>query len=360
MNKRTFKPNWAVAPGSIIDEHREAANMTQADLAERMGYSFKHVNRVIGGHDAVTPEFALKLESVFDMPAHVWLNIEAKYQEHLARKKEDQEIEGELHCLKTIPHRAMVKLGYVEDAKGVDMVRALRSFFSVASLSLLPDVWREVNANYRKSKSFESHQYALLAWLTQGLRLAANEDIAPFDKAGLKASLISIKKLSCLEGVSFEKPLKEKLAQHGVVLIFVPAPPGAHVSGATRWIRKDAALIQLSLRHKSDDQLWFTLFHELGHILLHSKKTQFIDFDKRDVRCDLETEADEFASNTLIDQSALSTFVNEGGFTADSIRSFARTQNVSPGIVVGRLQRLGHVPFGSQLNKLKQRFEFAN
>ncbi|MBK6514442.1 MAG: hypothetical protein IPG04_10075 [Polyangiaceae bacterium] len=48
------------------------------------------------------------------------------------------------------------------------------------------------------------------------------------------------------------------------------------MSGLARWLHKDQALIQLSLRHKTADHLWFS-FHEAGHILLHGKKTIFID-----------------------------------------------------------------------------------
>ena len=50
-----------------------------------------------------------------------------------------------------------------------------------------------------------------------------------------------------------------------------------HVSGAASWIAPDKAMIQLSCRYKSDDQFWFTFFHECGHILLHGKKEGFLE-----------------------------------------------------------------------------------
>ena len=53
--------------------------------------------------------------------------------------------------------------------------------------------------------------------------------------------------------------------------------PKTCVSGATRWVGSDKAIIQLSLRYKTNDHLWFTFFHEAGHILLHGKKELFIE-----------------------------------------------------------------------------------
>ena len=89
----------------------------------------------------------------------------------------------------------------------------------------------------------------------------------------------------------------------GVAVVFVPAPPGCRVSGATQWLSPDRALIALSLRHKTSDHLWFTLFHEAGHILKHGKKATFVDgLDA--VHEEHETEADRFAADQLIPPAA--------------------------------------------------------
>ena len=85
----------------------------------------------------------------------------------------------------------------------------------------------------------------------------------------------------------------------GVAVVFVPAPPGCRVSGANQWLSPIRALIALSLRHKSNDHLWFTLFHEAGHILKHGKKATIVDgLDGVDEVH--EAEADRFAADQLI------------------------------------------------------------
>jgi HTH-type transcriptional regulator/antitoxin HigA len=354
-----FAPNYAISPGEVLDEHREAAGLTQAELSQRLGFSVKHVNRMLAGQEPVTPETALKLESVFGLNAGVWLGLEARHQEHVARKAELQRLNAEAKWLAEIPHRSLVKLGWIpEQVRGTDLVRALRSFFGVGSLDYLPSVWADVQAAYRKSEVFKSHEWAMLAWLAKGEQEAEGVQVQPHDASGLRAALPDIKCLSRMKGDSFFEPLTELCAQFGVALIFVPAPQGARVCGATRWLDKDRALVQLSLRYKTNDQLWFTLFHELGHVLLHGKREQFIDFERM---CDdnaSEKEANEFASRQLVNPHELSHFISAGDFGFEAVRSFAEQQCVAAGIVVGQLQFRGAIPYGSALSKLKVSFDF--
>lgn len=360
MNSRNaYLPDHAVSPGDVLDEHREAIGLTQAELAQRIGFSPKHVNRLLAGLEPVTPETALKLEAVFGLPAHVWLALEARYREHLARQAEQVSLAAELPWLDKLPHRALAKLGWIPQRLGdVELVRALRAFFCVGSLNYLPDVWGTVQAAYRKAEAFQSHEWALLAWLAQGEREAERLDCHPFDATGLRAALPQLKAMSCLPGVEFVEPLVQRCAELGVALAFVPAPDGARVCGATRWLSKNKVLVQLSLRYKTDDQLWFTLFHELGHVLLHGKRSQFIDFEKaHDVNAQ-EREANEFAASQLVAPDALTQLIAAADFRIATVQAFARQQGVAPGIVAGQLQHRRAVPFRHPLSTLKTSFRW--
>jgi len=62
-----------------------------------------------------------------------------------------------------------------------------------------------------------------------------------------------------------------------VAVAFVPELPKSRASGATRWLSASKALVQLSLRYKTNDHLWFTFFHEAAHILLHGKRLIFLE-----------------------------------------------------------------------------------
>jgi len=147
----------------------------------------------------------------------------------------------------------------------------------------------------------------------------------------------------------------ELCAQAGVAVSFVPPVKGMSVYGATRWLTPQKALILLSLRGKYEDLLWFTFFHEAGHILLHGKKEVFIEGN--DIEDQLETEADSFASTFLIPSREWKKLIFDNYQTKALIKSFAGNIGISPAIVVGRLQHEKLLPY-THMNDLRRRFVF--
>jgi Zn-dependent peptidase ImmA (M78 family) len=116
------------------------------------------------------------------------------------------------------------------------------------------------------------------------------------------------------------------------------------------------------LRGKSDDHLWFTFFHEAGHILLHGKKEVYIEAQEGGYQetkgISKEKEADLFAQEILIPKEAYKNFINGNDFSPDRILRFGELIGIAPGIIVGRLQHENIISF-SQGNKLKKRFRFS-
>jgi HTH-type transcriptional regulator/antitoxin HigA len=133
------------------------------------------------------------------------------------------------------------------------------------------------------------------------------------------------------------------------------------LSGVSRWLTPRKALIQQTCRHMADDHFWFTLFHEAAHILLHSRKTVFVE-GKKDVSGTTaeEDEANSWAANFLIPRSAMAQFIAAGEFSLGSVRRFAREQEIAPGIVVGQLQKAGAVGWNSFLGQLKVRYQWKD
>jgi len=153
--------------------------------------------------------------------------------------------------------------------------------------------------------------------------------------------------------VKFLPELVTKCAKAGVAVVFAPAPKGCPVSGATKWLSANKALIMLSVRGKTDDKLWFTFFHEAGHLLKHGKRLIFLDILGEDgLNPEEEEQANVFARDFLIDAASYRKFCAVGLFTEAEIRAFARREGVSPGIVLGRLQ-FDHCLGWDRLNKLK-------
>ena len=80
-----YEPDYAVPPGETLAEVLEDRGMSQAELARRTGMSAKHINSILKGSASITPDTALKLERVLNIPARIWNALEANYQGHLSR-----------------------------------------------------------------------------------------------------------------------------------------------------------------------------------------------------------------------------------------------------------------------------------
>ena len=100
----------------------------------------------------------------------------------------------------------------------------------------------------------------------------------------------------------------------GVALVLTPEFAGTHLSGAARWLAPDKAILQLSLRHKTDDHFWFTFFHEARHLLAR-KRVDHVDGVAQYVEVgEDEDEADRFSRDMLIPPNAYEGFLSDGTF----------------------------------------------
>ncbi|MDB9535667.1 HigA family addiction module antitoxin [Dolichospermum planctonicum CS-1226] len=95
-----YNPDYVSHPGDTLLEVLEDRGMTQAELAERTGRPKKTINEIIKGKAAITPETALQLERVFNIPASFWNNRERHYREFLAQKEEKKRLAKQVPWLK--------------------------------------------------------------------------------------------------------------------------------------------------------------------------------------------------------------------------------------------------------------------
>ena len=153
----------------------------------------------------------------------------------------------------------------------------------------------------------------------------------------------------------FLPALRELCTAAGVAVAIVRAPQGCRASGATRFISPDRALLLLSFRYLSDDQFWFTFFHEAGHLLLHGHDNVFVE--GLDVQSEKqEREASDFAERVLIPAEFRDEFL---GLPPEmrAIMRFAKKIGIAPGIVVGQLQHYQRIR-RNHFNGLKRRFQW--
>lgn len=345
-------PDIAIPPGELLKETLDAFSMTQVELAARMGRPTTIVNEIIKGKKSITPDTAIQLEHVLGTPAHIWIGLERDFQLIKAKLDERDRLTRQVTLLRKYPVAAMVKEGWIERLTiEVRKVRELLRFFGVASLDEVKVVHA---AAFRKARGKQASPEALAAWMRQGELQAEKVPTQPFDAASLKKSLPVFRAMTCESPEKFEPEVRERCAQCGVAWVVVPHLPKTHVNGAVWW-EGDHYVVEMSLRFKWNDVFWFTFFHELGHVLLHGKRSVFIDLEGAGSDSN-EDEANEFAANVLISKREYTGLVRAGRFTWNRVREFARNNHVHPGIVVGRLQNDGHIG-RDRLNGLRERFK---
>jgi HTH-type transcriptional regulator/antitoxin HigA len=353
-----FLPDWASPPGETLADLLEERSMTQTELAERLGVSLKHVNRVIKGAATVSAELALGLEKVFGASATFWMTREAQYQADKARLEQRREFAGALEWARQFPIAELRKRGLLpKTADRGELVEQLLGFLGLAH----PAQWRDPQVAYRKSQKFESDTFALAAWLREGELQATGIPCKPYDEDEFLHALQDVRGLTRLDPEKWWPALQERCAEAGVAVVVVDAYARAKANGATWWLSPDKALIQLSLRYRWEDIFWFSFFHEAGHVVLHRKKDVFVELGPKDRSTDpqeqqLENEADRFASRTLIPAPHDRRL---GTLTLEQVPAFARALGISPAIVVGRLQHDQLLPW-NQGNHHRKRLQFAD
>jgi len=355
--------DYTVSPGDVLEDFLDSREISKHDFATRCGRSAKFISEIISGKAPLNEETALQFGIVLNTDPQMWLNLESAYRLKLARHKAEEELKSSKTWLKGFPLRDMQKFGLLKPQDNtVDATRSVLQFFGAASTSALDNVFSrqvETAAAFRRSKSFTAHPQAVMAWLQWGELLARDNPVSEYSHSKFRTALKTIRSLTQASPDVIQERVSALCAEAGVWLFFTPELKGTCLSGATRWLG-DSPIIQLSLRHKTDDHLWFTFFHEAGHVLLHGKKALFIDEPKAVHRDEREDEADDFAKDMLIERSYWNEFIEKKDFSADSIKRFADRCGIAPGIVLGRLQFEKFVPFPTKLNFLKQSFVWAD
>jgi addiction module HigA family antidote len=354
--RTTWQHDWAVAPGETLLEALQDRGLSQSDLARRMGRPIKTINEIVNGKAAITPDTAIQLELALGITAAFWTNLEANYRAQLARARSEKDLAAHASWASAFPMNDLLKHGLIEAGTSkAGKVASLLSYFRVSTPDAWETQWSAASASYRSSPAFVSSPHASAAWLRWGEIVADDIQTDPFDPERFREVLREIRGMTRRDFPLARKRIEALCASAGVALVITPELSGTHLSAAARWLAPDKAIIQLSLRHKTDDHFWFSFFHEAGH-LLGRKRADHIDADGPGQIPQMdpdEEKADRFARETLLPAEDYAAFVDAGSFTEEAVRDFAKQQGIAPGIVVGRLQREELLP-PSHLNDLKK------
>ena len=350
--------DYAIHPGETLYELLEDRNMSQKQLASRVGFSPKQISEIVNGKASITAKLANALETVFGVSAQYWLNLQNNYELERASSnnpvtEEEYEIlkrmEGVLKWFRGI---GLIKAGLKKDAQ----VLFLRSFLSVVNLTVIPKV--ATNMAFRKQNT-DVNIYVMFAWIKACETLVSEEPAKQsLNNERLRQQLGQIKALMHDDiSVAIEK-LKVLFAECGIRFNVVQHVTGAPVYGFIEKSKQNDIVLHLTIRGAYADLFWFTLFHEIGHILNGDidDRGRFIDFEATNSH--EENLANEFAKNCLIDPDEYRSFIAKGDFSLSEIEALAEQESVFVGIIIGRLQHERHIGY-NQYNNYKRKYKWG-
>ena len=343
-------------PGIILAKMLKDINMNQKELAIRVGMSEKHISTVINGSKDISLDFSKKLEYVFNnVDSGYFYNLQLKYDEVKQRQEEENGItENEKNILKQLkePIDYIIDRGQdfiSETMTEVEKIIGLRKFLKVSNLELIPLASNQTA--FRKNKNTTVNQYILSMWIqiceyyTSKIECNSSLDIEL-----LKTKLMDIKKLMHKNINEARNSLQKILLDCGIIFDIVQNFKGAPAQGFIKNENNNKILMCITIRGKRADSFWFTVFHEIGHIV--NGDVESVKVDTYSDNNDKERKANEFASNLVMNQNDYQKFINAGDYTLASIKQFSRQQDVPHYMTIGRMQKDGIIEYSQYNNEI--------
>lgn len=341
-----------IHPGETIADILEARGITQAELASRAGVSPAYVSSVIAGKKGISANFAMGLEYALGVPKSFWLNLQANYEAELLEINEEQTITDEERTaredlkdiVKYLRQQGMLPTGEKKD----DSILSLRKVLQISNISNLKE---SIPAGaFRMAANTTVNPNVLGAWIRL-CQLARSDKTIPtkFDKKYTNDLIFEIKSIMCQKNANIQKDLKTIMEKYGIDFSVAKNFRGAPVQGYISQKSDGIYQMVLTIRGAFADIFWFSLFHEIGHIVNGDigKNLIFLD-DGSDY--DKELAADLFASNMLLSPESYNMFIQKQDFSIEAICKYAKSQNVMPYIVIGRLQKEKYLDYRTYSN----------
>lgn len=355
MMKEHSTPDWFSKPGDSIRAVMQRRGIDAHNLADLFEDGMARVRALLDGSAAIQEDDAVKLSSALGANPKFWLTRQENFDAAVSRAVDRIRESEEDDLVLSIPAPGLKPRGRMTDDRKVEEIRRRLVYFNVPTVSTWESRYGRVvrDTDFRKSLTYSSKDEDTLLWLRRGELESDMINTRPFNPGNLQERLEAIRKLSRVRHPqSFLPKLRALCAEAGVALVIVKPPGGCKASGAARMVDPDKAMILLSFRYRTDDQFWFTVFHEIGHLLLHKAHT-FLDGDETPFD-DKEEEANEFAESCIIPELRASEFERLQA-DKDSVLRFSVSIGVAPGLTVGQMQHREMIP-RNKLNYLKRRW----
>lgn len=332
-------------PGVYIKETLEAMEMTAREFSARTGISERTLSAIINGNGDITFDIAYKLSLYFDNSVNYWTNLQNQYNLYTYEIEKEKELEEEWNLIKGVK-KYLLEGNYISDEDGkTEIICKCRQVVGVNSLLLLKKEDSFVCLKEQHTKN-EADCFFQNFWIALALNEARKKDVNPFSKSLLISSLTEIRNMTIQNPTVFYPKLQKIFDNCGISFVLLPYLSKSNIYGATKWFSKDNVMLAISNRGEKADLFWFTLFHEISHVLMEHRRETLINMKGSE-----DEEADRMASEMLIPQKEWDKFTSCKIYTKESINEFAKEIGIHPCIVLGRLHKEKKVPY-DRFNKI--------
>ncbi len=330
----------AFHPGYYIKEIIDDSGLSQKDFAARLDTTAKNLSILVRGEQSLSIDIAMKLARMLGTSIEYWLNLQKSYDALIAEFESEKELEYERRIFAYFDYIYFRENFGLPDLprKTNEQIKNLREFLNVASLSVFtkPSMavsFRSVAGNMKEANTTKANAMVQIA-----INKALEIDAPKYDKKKFEVAVDYALTLTT-DHNNFYPLLKEAFIQAGVIFVILPNLPGSKINGATKRVGQNIMLM-VNDRRLYSDTFWFTLFHEIGHIINGDYGITFEN--EHDGQ---EDEADKYAEDKLIPPDAYKIFLEKEQFSEEAIKKFAHSIQRDPGIVLGRLQNDQKVDF---------------
>lgn len=346
-----YNDKVAFHPGYYLKELVDESGLTQEDFAKRLGTTPKNLSILIRGEQSLSIDVATKLSRMLGTTIAYWLNLQQAYDEKLAEIQSEEELKREREVFKLIDYKYFRDHFKLPDLpRRVDeQIKCVREFLSISSLTVLEEENLAVNFRSCSDNLSRSNTVNANAMVQIGINQTIKAKIPKYNKKKFEKA-VSFALTQTKNHSVFFPAIKEAFGETGVALVALPNLKNSGINGATKRVDGKIMLMVNDRRHYADT-FWFTLFHEIGHILNGDLGVSFHN--------EAEDEADHYAQMKLIPQERYEEFIQQHSYFDEAIIcQFARDIDRDPGIVLGRLLRDKLVPETDMRLKNKLRHSY--
>ncbi|WP_026497095.1 HigA family addiction module antitoxin [Butyrivibrio sp. WCD3002] len=335
-----YNDTIAFHPGYYIKEIIDESGLTQEDFAKRLNTTAKNLSIIIKGEQSLSVDIAMKLSKMLGTSITYWLNLQTAYDAAKAEADSEEELREERRIFNYLDYKYFREHYGLSDLprKKDEQIVEVRKFLNIASLTVLTK--QDLAVNFRSAK--DDHDEASTVRANAMVQVAINKVLATpapkFDKRKFEKAVNYALTLTT-DHRGFYPKIKKAFYDVGVIFVIMPNLSGSKTNGATKRIGNNIMLMVNDCRLNADS-FWFTLFHEIGHII---NGDYGISFENE--TGEKEVLADRYAESKLIPPEEYDAFIAEKKFDVTSIKRFAVRINRDPGIVIGRLTNDKYVRF---------------